>query len=125
MTNKLTIEDILKKKKILENIKSEPYYSEFFEKEIEIEDIKPSKIMEIINNADETEPLRADWELIYTCCPIFRNKELLEEYSINDPIDIIGKIYGNNIIEPSNLAKHILKRYGFYINDGVNKIKKP
>jgi hypothetical protein len=121
---KVTIESILKKKSILKEIKTEPFYSKFFDGEIEIENISPSKILEIVQNANPDEPLRADHELIYACCPVFRSKELLEEYEVQDPIDIISKIYGNNIIEPSELAKHILKRYGFYLGEGVETIKK-
>lgn len=123
--NKVTVASILKQKKILEEVKATPFYSDVFQGEIDIDEISPNKVMEIIQSATEDDPLRSDYELIYTCCPIFRDKELQAEYEVEDPIDIVRAVYKNNLIEPSSLAKHILKRYGFYLNDGVDKIKKP
>ena len=124
MSKKVTIEDILKKKKIIEETSVKPFYSEFFGGEIEIEDIPVSTIARIIQNSDETDELRADYELVYTCCPIFRSKELLEEYDVKDPIDIVGKLYKCNITELSELTKHILNRYGIFIHNGVETVKK-
>lgn len=122
--NKVTVASILKKKKIMEEVKTTPFYSEVFQGEIDIDDVSPAKIMEIIQGASEDEPLRADYELIYACCPVFRDKELQTEYEVEDPIDIVGAIYKHNLIEPSSLAKHILKRYGFYLGEGSKTIKK-
>lgn len=121
---KVTVTDILKKKAILKEETAKPFYSDFFDGEIEIEDVSPQKILDIVQNANSDEPLRADHELIYACCPVFRSADLIEEYEVQDPIDVVGKIYGNNIVEPSELVKHILKKYGFYLGDGVDAIKK-
>ena len=124
MTNKkVTIEDILKKKKIIEEKRKEPFYSETFEGEIEIIDIPAEKVLNIINSANPDEPLRSDYEIIYECCPIFRSKELQENYDIKEPIEVIEKCFGSNIQEIDNLAKHIIKRYGFY-QDKVEPVKK-
>ena len=122
MTNKLTIEDILKNKKIVEKKKNEPYFCKMFEKEIDIEELPVSKIAEILNNAQNEEAMRADYELIYESCPIFRSKELQEDYEIKDPIMIVEKVFNKNLIEINNLAKFILSRYGY--GEEINNIKK-
>lgn len=124
VTKKVTIEDILKKKNLIDNAKPEPFYSDFFGGEIEVEDVPVDRVIEIMSNANASEPLRADYELIYTCCPIFRAKELQEQYNIQDPIDVVKAVYGKNLNEPNQLAKHLMRRYGFYLGEGKAKIKK-
>lgn len=120
--NKVTIQDILKAKKLLEDRKKEPFYSQVFNGEIEIEDISANKIVEIINSPID-DALRADMELIYACCPIFRSKDLQVEFEVKDPIDTVAKSFADNIKEIDALAKHIMKRYGYFTNE-AETIKK-
>ena len=82
MAKKITIEDILKSKKIIEEKRNIPFYSKTFGGEIEIENIPAEKVLNIINSAERDEPLRSDYEIIYECCPIFRSRELQENYEI-------------------------------------------
>ncbi len=122
MVKKVTIEDVLKAKQVIEEKQNKPFYSKTFDGEIEIEDVSPDKILSIVNASSKDEPLRADYELIYECCPIFRSKELQNNYDVEDPIMIVEKAFGKNIIEIDSLAKHILKKYGYY--EDIEKIKK-
>ena len=123
MAKNITVEDILKTKKVIEEKQNKPFYSKTFDGEIEIEDVSPEKILSIVNSSSKDEPLRGDYELIYECCPVFRSKELQEAYDIEDPVMVVEKAFCQNIIEIDNLAKHILKKYGYY--GDVEKIKKP
>lgn len=119
----LTIEDILNNKKIIEKRQGEQFYSKVFRRRIEIADISPERILSIVNSATEDDPLRADYELIYECCPIFRSKELFDAYGdIEDPVMIVEKVFNRNIFEIDSLAKFILKKYGYY--GDVETIKK-
>ena len=119
----LTIEDILNNKKIVEKQKQEKFFSKTFNKEIEVADISPERILSIVNSSSEDEPLRADYELIYECCPIFKSKELYEAYSeIEDPVLLVEKVFNKNIFEIDSLAKFILKKYGYY--GDVETVKK-
>ena len=120
---KVTIEDILKAKKLIDERKNAPFYSETFSGEIEIEDVPAEKVLSIINSANPDEPLRGDYELIYECCPIFRARELQENYGIKEPVEIIEKCFGGNIQEIDSLAKHIMKRYGFFTGE-IEAVKK-
>lgn len=121
--NKLTIEKILTKKKIIEETTQKPYQSDFFGAEIDIEMHSADKVAEILNKQYDT-AFRGDLELIYAFCPIFRSKKLQEELEINDPVDTVSVAFSHNIQEISNLAKEIVKRYGFDVNK-VEEIKKP
>lgn len=127
MTNKtvekLTIEKILEKKHIIETTNKKPYYSEFFNAEIEIEEHPLKKVSEIITKEYQEDSLRADYELIYAFCPIFRNKKLHEEYEVQDPIDIIELVFNHNLGAIQDLAKAILTRYGLE-SEKVEEIKK-
>lgn len=123
LAQKTPIEDILKSKKLLEEKCQKPYYSKLFNSEIEIEDIPMDKVAKILNKANEEEPIKTDLEIIYESCPIFRSKELQSNYDISDPMDIIGKVFCQNIQEIDNLAKHIMKRYG-YFTEAIETIKK-
>lgn len=120
---KTTIDDILKAKKIIEEKRETPFYSKTFNSDIEIEDISTDKFVELVNSSKESEPLRADCEIIYVCCPVFRNKELIEAFNVKDPVDVVEKAFGKNVFEIDNLAKHIMKRYG-YFDESAEKIKK-
>lgn len=120
---KLTIEKILEKKRIIETEENKPYYSEFFGAEIVIENHPLKKVSEIVSKDYGEDSLRADFELIYAFCPIFRNKKLHEEYEVQDPIDIIELVFNHNLGAIQDLAKAILKRYGLEV-DKVQEIKK-
>lgn len=121
---KISIEDVLKKKQLIEQNEIKPFYSKVFDAEIDIEDVSVEQIMSIIESADESEPLRADDELIYACCPFFRDKELQEQLGVKDPIETVRAVYGKNISEPTQLVKHILSFYGVDFSQMVQKIKK-
>ncbi len=120
---KLTIEKILEKKRILESTDKKPYYCEFFGAEIDIEEHSLKKVSEIVSKDYGEDSLRADFELIYAFCPIFRNKKLQEEYNVQDPIDIIELVFNHNLGAIQDLAKAIMKRYGLGV-DKVEEIKK-
>ena len=123
MAKEVTIEDILKAKKLYEKKQNEVFYSETFGGEIKIEPISPQKIVQLVNSTSDDEPLRGDYELIYECCPIFRSKALHDEYEgLEDPVLIVEKAFCGNIFEIDNLAKFILKKYGYYKE--IESIKK-
>ncbi len=119
---KLTLEKILQQRKILDETVNAPYYSKLFNCEIEIEEHPVSKLSAIVNK-DYDDPLRADLELIYAFCPIFRSKKLHDKLGVEDPIDAVELSFGHNLNEINALARAILSRYG-YGGDVFEKIKK-
>ena len=112
MPKKLTIEDLLEKKEILKKKSITSHFSEMLGGEIEIEEHPLKKVSDIISKSDEG-GIRSDLELIYAFCPIFRGKKLQEAHEVEDPIDVVEKVFNYNLPEIQNLAKTILKKYGF------------
>lgn len=121
-TQKLTIEKILEKKKIIDEKENKPYYCDYFHSTIDIENHSIDKVADIVNKQYDS-PIRADLELIYAFCPIFRSTELQKQLDVNDPVDTVSNVFSNNIIEIQKLAKYILSRYGLNV-DKVSTIKK-
>lgn len=118
--NKITIEKVLAKKKLTEEINV--YKSNYFDCEIDIDKINADTILDIMKkeNIEEIEQYK---ELIYHSCPFFRDKELHENLDVKDPMDAVSACYGDNICEILELGNLILKKYGFTI-DKVEKVKK-
>ena len=64
------------------------------------------------------------YELIYTACPVFQNKELIKEYEQDDPILVVKHIFNKNIAELLSLGNHILSVYGL-LDERFLEVKKP
>lgn len=123
MTKKLTIDGILKHKKITDSQKDKDYYSKIFDAEIEIECKNPEEIIEIFQE-NESE-FRKYLKLIYACCPIFRENELHSAYEgIKEPYEIITKVFGDNYNEVMELGNFLLTKFGFLDEATVKKLKK-
>ena len=118
-TNKISIEDVLNKKKLIE--KDTHYFSTYFNREIDIERIDKQAVIDLM--AESEDEILKYQKLIYLSCPFFRNKELHEALEINDPYDSVSACYDDNICEIIELGNIILKRYGFTA-DKVERIKK-
>ena len=66
----------------------------------------------------------ANLYIIYLSVPMFRNKELLDEYEIKgSPYKVVEEIFHSNIMEITSFADKILAIYGFNA-EKVKKIKK-
>ena len=120
----LTTEMILAKKGLIEQAPA-PFYSELFDADIIIENNHAQSVTDIIRriasgNDDET---YAYSRLIYENCPIFRDKELIKQYEVDDPYLLPKTVYGANVIEFLMLGNHILSAYGA-TSDTVGNIKK-
>ncbi len=122
-TKKATVEDILTAKKLIDSKKIKSFYSKTLNLEFEIVEIDAEKIAEIINSVKDENPIRSDCELIYECCPIFRNKELQEQLNVSDPVETVKKVFCNDVQEIDELAKAIVQNYGF-TTDKVETVKK-
>lgn len=117
---KITIDDILKKKKLVQE--KNVFYSTYFKKEIDIEKIPYEKILEIMA-AETDDEISKYIELIYLSCPFFRSKEVHEALDVKIPTDVIAACYGDNICEILELGNLILSKYGF-TEEKLEKVKK-
>ena len=123
MAKKLTIDGILKHKKITDSQKDKNFYSKTFDEEIEIDCKNPEEIIGIFADKNESD-YRKYLKVIYACCPIFKAPELREEYEVNEPYDIISKVFGDNISEVIDLGLFLTSKFGFLDEDTVKKLKK-
>lgn len=121
---KLTVEDILAQKKLIDKKANQNFYSKVFNAEIEVKDAKADSITEILSDSSEGE-FRRYLKLIYLCCPIFKSEELRNSFdNIKEPYDIIECVFGTNINEIMQLGNFILAKYGFLDEDLLPDIKK-
>ena len=123
MAKKLTIDGILKHKKITDSQKGKNFYSKTFDAEIEIDCKNPEEIIEIFADKNESE-YRKYLKLIYACCPIFKAEELRKSYEVKEPYDVITKVFGDNINEVMELGNFLLGKFGFLDEETVKKLKK-
>ena len=123
MAKKLTVDRILKAKKILDGKSGKSFYSKVLDSDIDIECNNPEEIISIFQE-DEGE-FRKYLKLIYECCPIFKESELREAYSnIKEPYDIIRRVFGDNLNEIIELGNFLLQKFGFLDADTVKNLKK-
>lgn len=121
----LTIDEILKRKDILDKENYEYYHSEVYNMDIKVDDCDEQEILETISESGDSE-VRRYYKLIYMSCPIFKSEELRTEFShrIKEPYDVIKIVLNNNLSEVINLGHFILKKYGL-LNDGmIENLKK-
>ncbi len=122
---KLTIEDILKQKKITKEC--EMFFdSDVLGGRIDFEKISPDKVLDILQDTGKGEMSAHDANLyiIYLSVPMFRKKELAQEFEIKDsPYKVVDAIFHSNIMEITSFADKILTVYGFNA-EKVKKIKK-
>lgn len=118
--NKITIEKVLAKKKLIDDIKT--FHSDYFDCEIDIEKISADTILEIMKKENVAE-IELYKEIIYHSCPFFRQKELHGTLKIKDPLQAVGACYDDNCYEILELGNLILSKYGF-TTEQVKKVKK-
>lgn len=116
----VTTEMILAKKGLIEKA-PDPFYSDLFGGDIIVENTHAESFAEILKNSANDE-MYAYSRLMYENCPIFRDKELLKAYELDDPYLLAKTIYGANIVEFWQLGNYILNIYG--ATSSVENIKK-
>lgn len=125
MTDILTIDEILKRKDLIDNNEYKYYHSKVFNMDIEVDECDAQEILDIVNETDEDEN-RRNLKLIYASCPIFKAPELHQTFAdrIKEPYDIIKVILKNNLGEIADLTRFILKKYGLLDEEQIENIKK-
>lgn len=51
-------------------------------------------------------------DIIYACCPLFRNKELQEQYHCAEPTDIVCAVLDDNMADIDRIVTEIMGMYG-------------
>lgn len=108
----VTTEMILAKKGLIEKA-PDPFYSDLFGGDIVVENTHAREFAQVLSNiANGSDEVYEYSRLIYENCPIFRNKDLIKAYEIDDPYLLPKTIYGTNIVELLELGNYISGIYG-------------
>ena len=121
----LTIDEILKRKDLIDNNQYELYHSKVYNMDIEVNECDAQEIIDIVNETDEPES-RRNLKLIYASCPIFKDAKLREAFGdrIKEPYDVIKVVLQNNLGEIADLTRFILRKYGLLDEEQIEAIKK-
>lgn len=118
---KLTIEDLLAQKdRRQDDVKT--VHLDGLDGELEVRRIplvKFTDYMDRTQKGDAKATLEAQYEMIYACCPILHNEQLLEAYECKDPLDIVPKILRENIMDMNALVTAISAFYGVDLDDDL------
>lgn len=131
MAKDITLELLLDRKRQSQDdkLKKVLFYSKVLDGNIEIIKQKAKdilKLMDKLDTSDVEESYRANCKLIFTHCPIFKSKELQDEYGAVEPYDVISAVFEENLGEINKLCSAILNLYGLGDNvvaKEVNEIK--
>ncbi len=123
---KITIEELMEQKGVKKQKKEMFFDSESLNRRFDFEKINPNKVLEILNDVQESkmDTHDANLYLIYLSIPMFHNEKLLARYEIKgSPYKIVEEIFENNVLEITQFADKILAIYGFDA-EKVKKVKK-
>lgn len=131
MSKNITLEMLLERKRQSQEDKFKKvlFYSEILGGNIEVIKQKAKDILKLMDNLDTSdveESYRVNCKLIFMHCPIFKSKELQEEYEVVEPYDIISLVFDENLGEINRLCQTILDLYGLadeMMNKEVKRIK--
>jgi len=112
---KLGLDALLASKANIDNSTTKEYFVESLNGVLDLEKINPRKMSDNITKINDGEDQFGVYqEIIYACCPLLRNKELLVKFEVAEPYDIVGKIL--TLAEVLDLGNQIIQWYGFNIN---------
>lgn len=118
---KLTIEDLLAQKDRrqddVKTVRLDGLGGELEVRRIPL--VKFTDYMDRTQKGDAKATLEAQYEMIYACCPILHNEQLLEAYECKDPLDIVPKILRENIMDMNALVTAISSFYGVDLDDDL------
>lgn len=127
-TRKITLDDLVARKMQgkLDKLQVQYYSSKELGGEIEIRKIPLKKYMSLVDQVDEEnmeDNLRFMNELIFECCPIFKNnsKKLMETYEVKVATDLPSIVLNDNMGEMQEICEIINRFYG--LEKIVNTVK--
>lgn len=91
--------------------------------DLEIRKIPLGRYMEMsgrVEKADDmAEALSIEYEMIYACCPILHSQQLQEAYECRDPLEIVPKLFDDNLSDLNKIMAEIAMFYGVDIGDDL------
>lgn len=114
---KLTLDQLLARKAQREDekLKVKEIYSEILGGVLVAKKLPLGKFLDLTDLVGSTaeEGLKANCMLIYECCDIFHNAELIKTFNCAEPYDVILAILNDNVVEIARIAGKIMEFYGY------------
>lgn len=80
-------------------------------------------VMEGLDSGSPQDALQAKIDIIYSCCPIMRKKELQDVYSCAEPTEIVCKLFQEKLGPINKLVLAILDLYGMGDDESIEEVK--
>ena len=115
---KITLESLLEKKMGADTSKTKEYFSEELGGNLEFVRISPDKVSDLLGqmNRGENSEFSMYQQLAYFSCPLLQDKELIKQYNVSEPFEIIYKVLNNNIAEIYEIGTLLIGWYGFNLS---------
>ncbi len=112
----VSIADLLEQKEKRTKVETATVYVESLGGELEIKKLPLATFMDLVagvsENSSGQEILQAQYELIYSFCPVLHNLELQAAYECKVPSDIVGKVFNDNLDDINAVTTAIAELYG-------------
>lgn len=121
--SKLTVDELIARKKQSESDKfaAVPFHVKAVDGEIMFAKKSLSKVLDMMDGMTDTDSAIENYklfrELIYEHCQVLHNPELQRAYECTEPIDIVDKIFGEDLGNITEAAEAILGFYGLTDED--------
>lgn len=90
-------------------------YINLLDGELTVEKIPLTRVLSMmdgVNSNNMMDNLDFQVELIYQCCPVLREKDLMDAYDCKNPTDIVRALFEDNMGAISKVAEDIMDFYG-------------
>mgnify|MGYP001668204411 CR=1 FL=1 len=121
---KLTLEDLRDRALAADEEQYKEIHSDALGGVIVARRLPTRRIMEIIDETDETmtSQFEANLRVIYESCSIFHDEQLRKQLEAAEPYDVVERLLGGNIHAVALVANEIIDMYGLQ-EDMVEELK--
>ena len=113
---KVKLEDLLARKGV-DVVKKATYESKELGGELEITKYSVAEVLELVDRVNSKDSALdnyiASCKLIFKHCNIFKNEELLKEFKVGEPWEIVPLLLNENMREIEEIANLIMDLYNF------------
>lgn len=125
---RLTLDDLIARKE--QRKQATPSYKDVYIDmlggNILVEKIPLRQLIGLLEGLDSDSPqdaLQAKIDIIYSCCPIMRKKELQDAYNCDVPNDIVCKLFHEKLGPINKLVVSIIDLYGMGDDKSIEEVK--
>lgn len=90
------------------------FHSDILDGDIEIRKVDVVRILDILDHSGDsfTDNFNANCAVIYECCPLFHNDELIHAYECVEPYEVVKHVFEHDLNEIIGISSIIMDMYG-------------